>query len=130
MKSTTPHATSLFLPAATRADFLKNVCDTPSMIEARMTSATPTRASAMGVVGAPADEPDPGEDQQDAGDLDRVELLAEPGHREAEHRDVAERGDGLRVGEVRSLEHAQPVDELRDEDHHDEGHYQRLEVGR
>src|SRR3954466_554593 len=101
MKSTTPQATNVFLPAATRADFLKNVCDTPSIIEARMTSATPISASAMGVVRAPADEPHPGEDQQDAGDLHRVELLAQPDHREAEHRDVAERSDRLRVGEIR-----------------------------
>src|SRR5437868_8052480 len=110
MKSTTPQATNVFLPAATRADFLKNVCDTPSMTEARMTSATPTSASAMRVVRAPADEPHPGEDQQDAGYLDGIELLVEPDDREAEHRDVAERGDGLRVGEIRQLEHSQPVD--------------------
>src|SRR3982750_2052407 len=103
MKSTTPQATSLFLPAATSADFLKNVCDTPSMIEARMTSATPMKASAMGVVRAPADEPDPGEDQQDAGDLERVELLAQPDDRKAEHGDVAERSDRLRIAQVRHL---------------------------
>src|SRR3954466_11308536 len=112
MKSATPPATQLFLRTATSADFLKKVCDTPSMIEARTTRPMPTTASAMGVVLAAADEPDAGHDEEDAGDLERIELLAEPGHREPEDADIAQRGDRLRIGKIRDLEHAQPVDEL------------------
>src|SRR5690349_12275750 len=134
MKSAMPPATHAFLRSATKADFLKKVCDTPSMIEARITRPTPMTASTMGafttMVRAAADEEDAGHDEQDAGDLQRIELLAEPGDREPQHADVAERGDRLRVGEVRDLQHAQPVDELRDEDHHHEADDERLEVGR
>ena len=90
----------------------------------------PTTASAMGVVLAAADEPDAGHDEEDAGDLERIELLAEPGHREPEDADIAQRGDRLRIGKIRDLEHAQPVDELRDEDHYDQRDDQRLELGR
>src|SRR5689334_15853589 len=126
MKRATPPATQCFLRTATSADFLKKVCDTPSMIEARTTRPTPMRASAMGVVRPAADEPHAGHDEEDAGELHQVELLAKPGDREPEHADIAERGDRLGVGEVRDLEHAQPVDELRDEDHHHQADDERL----
>src|SRR5258706_15358039 len=100
MKSRTPPATQRFLRTATSADFLKKVCDTPSMIDARMTRATPRIASTgIAVVGSATDKPDARDDEKDARDLQRVELLAEPRHREPQNRDVAERGDGRRIAE-------------------------------
>src|SRR5882724_5262197 len=132
MNSATPRTIHRFFAVATSADFLKNICETPSMIEARMTSATPAIASVMGMamVRAAADEPDPGEDKDDARDLENVDLLAEPRRREAEHRDVTQRGDGLRVAQDQHLEHAQPVEELGDEEDDDDRHHQRIDAGR
>src|SRR3954470_6808701 len=115
MKSTTPRMTQRFLPAATMADFLKNICATPSMIDARMTRATPKIASATGgiaVLRPATDEPHASQNQDDADDLQCIQALAHIGDRDHEHGNQAEGRDGLRVGKIGDLEYAQPVPQL------------------
>src|SRR3954465_2015347 len=129
MNSTTPRTIQRRFAVATSADFLKDICETPSMIEATTTSVTPMRPSAIRVVRAAADEPHACQDEDDPCDLQKVDLLAEPGGGEPKHGDIAEGGDGLRVAQIRHLQHAQPVEELGEEQHHAESEDDGVELG-